>query len=164
MNINATIFGQSIAFAVFVWFCMKYIWPPIQFALRERERKIADGIASSEKATKALVDAEKRALHKLHKAKEDAQFILDQASKRANSIVEASKEQAKIEGEKVIDAAHASIEQERNQVKDSLRKEAGGLAIKAVAKILDPSNEEYASKTLKELANNKLVDRLILEL
>ncbi|MCB1665952.1 MAG: F0F1 ATP synthase subunit B, partial [Pseudomonadales bacterium] len=25
MNLNATIIGQSIAFFVFVWFCMKYV-------------------------------------------------------------------------------------------------------------------------------------------
>ncbi|MCW5196974.1 F0F1 ATP synthase subunit B, partial [Buchnera aphidicola (Pemphigus obesinymphae)] len=29
MNLNSTILGQSISFFLFVWVCMKYIWPPI---------------------------------------------------------------------------------------------------------------------------------------
>ena len=38
MDINATIIGQSIAMIVFVWFCMKYIWPPVMHALEEALR------------------------------------------------------------------------------------------------------------------------------
>ena len=36
MNFNATLIGQTISFAVFVWLCMKYIWPPLMAALDER--------------------------------------------------------------------------------------------------------------------------------
>jgi F-type H+-transporting ATPase subunit b len=43
MNINLTLFAQMIAFAVFVGFCMKYVWPPIVTALAERKAKIAEG-------------------------------------------------------------------------------------------------------------------------
>ncbi|MGB5259073.1 MAG: F0F1 ATP synthase subunit B, partial [Gammaproteobacteria bacterium] len=39
MNFNATLIGQTIAFIVFVWFCMKYIWPPIMNALETRKNK-----------------------------------------------------------------------------------------------------------------------------
>jgi F-type H+-transporting ATPase subunit b len=47
MNINATIIGQMIAFAIFIAFCMKYVWPPIMQALEERKKKIADGLAAA---------------------------------------------------------------------------------------------------------------------
>ena len=54
MNINWTIIGQSLTFFVFVWFCWKFIWPPIVNAMRERQEAIAEGLASSERAAKDL--------------------------------------------------------------------------------------------------------------
>ena len=49
MNINLTLIGQSITFAVFVWFCYAYVWPPLVNALTERKKKIADGLAAAER-------------------------------------------------------------------------------------------------------------------
>ena len=49
MNINLTLIGQAISFAIFVWFCMKYVWPPITSALEKRKKTIADGLAAAEK-------------------------------------------------------------------------------------------------------------------
>ncbi len=54
MNINLTIIGQMISFAIFVWFCAKYIWPPIINAMAERESKIADGLAAADRAMRRL--------------------------------------------------------------------------------------------------------------
>ena len=49
MNFNATLIGQSITFAVFVWFCMKFVWPPIMSALTQRKEKIAEGLAAADR-------------------------------------------------------------------------------------------------------------------
>ena len=54
MNINATLILQSIAMMIFVWFCMKFIWPPLLKALDERRERIAEGLAASDKAEKEL--------------------------------------------------------------------------------------------------------------
>jgi len=40
MDLNATFLGQLITFAVFVWFTMRYVWPPIVKAMRERQDKL----------------------------------------------------------------------------------------------------------------------------
>ena len=61
MDINATLFGQTIAMIVFVWFCMKYIWPPILSALEERQKQIEEGLAAADKSQEALVAAEAQA-------------------------------------------------------------------------------------------------------
>ena len=50
MSMNLTLIGQTIAFAVFVWITMRYIWPPIAQALSERQKTIADGLAAAERA------------------------------------------------------------------------------------------------------------------
>ena len=54
MNPNLTLVGQLIAFAVFVVFCMKYVWPPLMAAIEERQKKIADGLEASDRAEKDL--------------------------------------------------------------------------------------------------------------
>ena len=65
MNFNFTIIGQSVTFFVFVWFCWKFIWPPIQVAMRERQEAIAEGLASSERAAKDLELAQDHATEQL---------------------------------------------------------------------------------------------------
>ena len=47
MNINLTLIAQLISFAVFVWFTMKYVWPPLVKALEARKAQIADGLAAA---------------------------------------------------------------------------------------------------------------------
>lgn len=54
MNMNATILGRAIAFVIFVWFCMKYVWPPLMAAIEKRQKEISDGLASAERAKKDL--------------------------------------------------------------------------------------------------------------
>ena len=94
MNINATILGQMIAFAFFVWFCMKYVWPPLTAALAERAKKIADGLEAAERAGKDLELAQERAAEQLREAKTEASGIIEQANKRASQIIDEAKEQA----------------------------------------------------------------------
>ena len=86
MNLNATIIGQMIAFAIFVAFCMKYVWPPIMAALEERKKKIADGLAAAERGRHEQELAEKRALQLIHEAKDQANEIISQAQRRGNEI------------------------------------------------------------------------------
>ena len=54
MNINATLIGQSVAFFIFVLFCMKFVWPPVIAALQERQKKIADGLDAANRAARDL--------------------------------------------------------------------------------------------------------------
>ena len=63
MDINITLFGQMIAFLIFVGLTVKFIWPPMIKALHDRRKKIADGLAAAEKGQYELDVAN-------HKAKE----------------------------------------------------------------------------------------------
>ena len=55
MNINATLLGQMIAFGLFVWFCWKFVWPPLLAAMEERAAKIEQGLKDSEDSAKKIV-------------------------------------------------------------------------------------------------------------
>ncbi|MDD5471054.1 MAG: F0F1 ATP synthase subunit B, partial [Sideroxydans sp.] len=94
MNINATLLAQLIMFALFVWFCMKFVWTPIVAALDERKKQIADGLADAERAKQDLELASRRSAEILREAKEKAGEIIGNSEKRASEIVEESKTQA----------------------------------------------------------------------
>jgi F-type H+-transporting ATPase subunit b len=152
MNINATLIGQSITFLIFVWFCMKFIWPPIINALEERKKKIADGIAAAERGEEEQELAQKRAAEVLHDAKQQAQEIISQAQKRASEIVDEAKTDAKSEGDRLVAAAQAEIEQEANRAREALRSQVAGLAIAGAGKVLEREIDEKAhSDLLNEL-------------
>ncbi|MRI33414.1 F0F1 ATP synthase subunit B [Endozoicomonas sp. OPT23] len=156
MNINATIIGQTIAFAVFVWFCMKYVWPPIMQALNDRKKQIADGLEAASRGHKDLKLAQDRAGKELRAARGEAQGIIELANKRANQIVDEAKEEARQEAERIKVAAQAEIEQEANRAREALRAQVATLAVAGAERILGAN--------LDESANSRLVDDLVAEL
>jgi F-type H+-transporting ATPase subunit b len=139
-----------IAFALFVIFCMKLVWPPIIAAMKERAEKIADGLEAADRASKDLELAQNRAVEKLHEAKEEAAVIIDAANRRASQIVEEAKDTAREEGERLKLAAQAEIEQEVNRAKELLRGQVASLAIAGAEKVLQASIDESAHKELVE--------------
>ena len=156
MNFNATLIGQSIAFIFFVWFCMRYVWPPLVKALDERQQKIADGLAAAEKAQRELAEADTQVALLLKQAREDARVLIDQAEKRGNQSIEDAKEQARIEGARIITAAQADIAQQTSQAREVLRQQVAGLAVVGAERIL--------GEHMDQAANSKLLDDLVAKL
>ncbi len=136
MNFNATLIGQSITFIFFVWFCMKFVWPPIMNALETRKKQIADGLAAADRGKHELELAAKKAGDNMRDAKAQAAEVIAQAEKRAAQIIEDAKTAAKEEGDRQLAAAQANIEQEANRARESLREQVAGLAVAGAEKIL----------------------------
>ncbi len=156
MNLNATLIGQSITFLVFVWFCMKYIWPPLMRALEERRRNIADGLAAAERGRHEQELAAKRAAEVIHEAREQAAEIVARAERRAAEIVEEAKAEARAEGERILAAARGEIEQELNRAREELRRQVAALAVAGAERILE--------REVDERAHAKLLDELVAQL
>ncbi len=156
MNINLTLFGQMVTFAMFVWFCMKFVWPVIIGAMEEREKKIADGLDAADRAMRDLETAQNKASDQMKEAKQEAAGIVDQANKRANQIVDEAKQQAIAEGDRLKAAAQAEIDQEVNRAKEELRASVAGLALAGAEKVLEAS--------IDDKANRALVDKLASQL
>jgi F-type H+-transporting ATPase subunit b len=136
MNINLTLIAQLVSFAVFVWFTMKFVWPPIVKALEERKAKIADGLAAAERGQHEQELAEKKAAEHLHEAKQQAAEIVAKAEKRAGEIVEEAKNDARVEADRLVTGAQAEIEQETNKAREALRTKVAELAVAGAEKIL----------------------------
>ncbi len=136
MNINATLLAQALWFAFFIWITMKFIWPPLQRAMQDRQKEIADGLAAAEKGRQELEMAGKRVAEELQKARDQASEILTQAEKRAGELVEEAKDTARAEGERIVSAAKAEIDQEVNRAREQLRAQVAMLAVTGAEKIL----------------------------
>lgn len=154
MNINLTLFAQLIAFVVFVFFCMKFVWPPIMAALNERQKKIADGLAEAERGMQQQEIAEQNAEKQLSEAKQQASEILGQAQKRANEMVEDAKSVAVDEGNRIKEAAHAEVEKEVNRAKETLRTQVSTIAVAGAERILKKEiNASSHQEILDDLAS-----------
>ena len=152
MNITATLFGQTITFFVFVWFVMKFVWPPLIAALEERKKTIADGLAAAEKGEKAQEAAEAEAQQLLKDARAQANEILAQAQKRSNEIVDEAADTAKEKAAQIAASAEAEIEQEVVRAREGLRAQVAGLAVMGAGKILETEIDEAAhAKVLDDL-------------
>lgn len=156
MNINITLIGQMISFAVFVWICMKYIWPPLTAAMEERQNNMASGLQNAEKAEKELAAAQQKADETLGEAKQQAAELIEQANKRANQLIDEAKDQAREEGERLKQAAQSEIEQEINRAKEELRGQVATLAIAGAEKILQSSVDASAHSTMLDQLASEL--------
>ncbi|SFE44031.1 F0F1 ATP synthase subunit B [Nitrosomonas sp. Nm166] len=136
MNINFTLISQAIAFSIFIWFTVKYVWPPLLRAIEERQKTIADGLAAGERGRHELELASQRSSDVLKEAKQRASEIILQAEKRATEIVEEAKKLAKEEGDRMIAVAKADIAHEMFSAKEALRQHVAELAVAGAAKIL----------------------------
>jgi len=156
VDINLTLIGQTIAMIVFVWFCMKFIWPPILNALEERQQQIEEGLAAADKSQEALEAAEAQAQEIISEARQQATGILDQAHARANEIVAEGKDAGVKERERQLTAAKAEIEQETNKAREELRGQVSAIAIASAEKILKreidgKAHEDILGKLAQEL-------------
>ena len=142
MDINLTLIGQTIAMIVFVWFCMKFIWPPLLEAIEERQEKIAEGLAAADKGQEKLEQATAEAEEIISEARKQATGILDQAHARANEIVSEGKADGVKERDRQLAAAKAEIEQETNRAREELRGQVSAIAVASAEKILDREIDE----------------------
>lgn len=136
MNINLTLVVQMIVFALLVWGTMKWIWPPILTAMQERERKIAEGLASAEKGERELAEARDKAEAIIREARERANQIIDHAQHRANELLEQAKGAASAEAAHLVSAAQQQIQLDTTRARESLRREVAGIAMRAASKLL----------------------------
>ena len=148
MDINLTLIGQSIAMVVFVWFCMKFIWPPIMNAIETRQKQIEEGLAAADQGQDKLLRAQAEADDIVSDARKQATSILDQAHARANEIVAEGKSDGVKERERQLAAAQAEIEQETNKAREELRGQVSAIAIASAEKIL---NREIDSKAHEDI-------------
>jgi len=148
VNINATLIGQVIWFALFIYFVMKFVWPYFQRIIAERQKTIADGLAAAEKGQKDLGQAKSNADEISREARNRAVQIENQAQHRANELIDQAKKNAVGEGERLIAAAQQQIQLESTRARESLRKEVAALAVSGASQLLEREIDPKAHAAL----------------
>jgi F-type H+-transporting ATPase subunit b len=136
MNFNLTLIMQAVAFGLFIWFCAKFVWPPLMRAIETRQKQIADGLAAGEEGRRELANAQKRDAEMLAEAKARSAEIVAIGEKYKADAIEQSKVDAKAEADRIIAAAKAEIDQEVQRAKEQLRDSVADLAVAGASQIL----------------------------
>lgn len=148
MNINVTIIGQAITFALLILFTMKFVWPPLNKMLEDRAEKISSGLVAAEKGNQVLVDAKAKISEEMHKMQARANEIIANSQKRADQLVQEAKDIAHKEADRIISDAKTQIEQEVLRAKEELRNKVSALAIKGAERILKAEINEAKQAAL----------------
>lgn len=156
MNINATILGQAIAFVLFVWFCMKYIWPSLIQMIEKRQKEIADDLAYAEKARKESLLAQQNTVQIMEEAKAEAFAIIEQANKQKLQILKEAKQEAEAEKAKILKKGLAELSTERKRTQNELRKQMAMLVVTGAEKVI--------RRSVNEAGTSDIMDKLMAEL
>jgi len=156
VNINLTLIGQSVSMIVFVWLCMKFIWPPLLGVLEQRQKTIADGLAAAEDGKRELEKAHQRAEELLREAQGKATEIVDQAHKRASKVADDAKIEAVEERQRQLAAASNEINLETERAREALRTQVATLAVAGASRLLE--------REIDPAAHAALLDELVAEM
>lgn len=156
MSITITLLGQMITFALFVWFTMRFVWPPVTKALQERQARIAEGLAAAERGHRDLELAQESAKKHLKDAKTQCHDLIEDAKKQAQHIIDLAKTQAKELSDRQKLQAQSEIDVMVQQAKDVLRSQVAEIAVLGAEKIL--------GKNIDGNTHHGMVDTLIEEL
>ena len=107
------LFWTLLAFLVVLFILSRFAWPAIVKGLKERERSIADALATAEqvKAEMAQLKSENEAL--LAKAREERAQLLKEARETRDRLVNEAKDQAKVEANRIMLEAQAAIQTQK---------------------------------------------------
>ena len=156
MDFNLTLIGQTVAMIVFVWFCMKFVWPPLLEMIEARQNEIADGLAAAEKGRNSLDEAKGEVDRLISEARDQARTIVDQANARANSIVEEARTEGAAARQREVEAGLAQIELDKSRARDELRAQVATIAVAGAEKVL--------GREIDASAHRDLLDQLASEL
>jgi F-type H+-transporting ATPase subunit b len=154
---NATFIAELIAFGVIIWVMAKYIVPPINKAMADRQAAIRKQFADLEEAESDARKAEADYKEQLNNAKHEAARIREEAREQGAQIVQDAREKAGTEAERIIEHAHAQIEADRKAAFASLRRDVGSLATTLAGRIVGESMDDDARQ-------GRVVERFLADL
>ncbi|WP_332642931.1 F0F1 ATP synthase subunit B [Aeromicrobium sp.] len=154
---NGTILFEILAFAILIFILAKYVIPPVNKGLTDRQENIRQQFADAEKA-KTDAEAEKEAYRaQIADARQEAARIREEAKEQGAHIIAEMRQQAQSEADRITTHAHAQIEAERSQALAQLKGEVGSIATQLAGRIVGESLDDEARQ-------KRTVERFIAEL
>lgn len=149
-------FWTLVAFLLVFIILKKFAWKPILNSLGEREKGIADSIATAERVKNEMSQLQSENEKLLIQAREERSLMLKEAKEMKDRIVGEAKEQAKTEANKIIIDAQQQIQQQKMAALTEVKNEIGNLAVEVASKILRKqlSSAEGQETYMKMLADD----------
>jgi F-type H+-transporting ATPase subunit b len=129
-------FWTLLAFLIVLFILKKFAWKPILSSLGEREKGIADSIATAQRVKNEMSQLQSENEKLLVQAREERTLMLKEAKEMKDRIIGEAKEQAKVEANKIIIDAQQQIMQQKNAALTEVKNEIGNLAVEVAGKIL----------------------------
>ena len=154
---NGTFLVELAAFALLFFLLAKYVIPPINKAMTNRQESIRKQFADLEKARADANAAEEEFKAQIADARHEAARIREEAREQGAAIIAEMREQAQVEAARIVEHAHTQIEADRKAAATSLRGEVGTLATTLAGRIVGESLDDEARQS-------RVVDRFLTEL
>jgi F-type H+-transporting ATPase subunit b len=154
---NATFLVELAAFALLFYLLAKYVIPPINRAMTNRQEAIRQEFADLDQARADANAAEAEFKAQIADARHEAARIREEAREQGAQIVSEMRQQGESEKARIIDGAHMQIAAERQQAVASLRAEVGTLATTLAGRIVGESLED-------DERSGRVVDRFLADL
>jgi F-type H+-transporting ATPase subunit b len=139
---NATFLVELLAFAIMVWIFGRYLIPPINKAMTERQEAVRRQFAELDEAQADARKAEADYKEQLNNAKHEAARIREEAREQGAQIVQEAREKAQTEADRIIEHAHVQLEADRKSAFASLRRDVGSLATTLAGRIVGESMDD----------------------
>jgi F-type H+-transporting ATPase subunit b len=154
---DGTFVAELVAFLIILFLLRRFVVPPLQKSMTERQEAIRKSFADAEEAKQRLADAEEEYKNAIAEARGEQARAREEAAKTRREIIDAAKEEARVEAEGVMARAEARLEVERRQVFSELRGEIGRLAVELSERIVGESLAD-------DERQSRVVDRFLAEL
>lgn len=129
-------FWTLLAFLTVFFILRKFAWKPILKGLGDREKGIADSIATAERVKAEMSQLKSENEKLLADAREERTKMLKEAKETKDRIISEAKDQAKTEANKIIVDAQQQIQQQKMAALTEVKNEIGSLALEVAEKIL----------------------------
>ena len=134
---NATFIAEFIAFLLILAIIARYILPPLQRALSERQALIRKQMEDSDEAKQNLADAQKKYQEALNEARTEAAQIRENARAEAQRTIEELHAKAQEDAARIVARGEEQLASQRASIVRELRGEIGTLAVELSEKIVD---------------------------
>jgi F-type H+-transporting ATPase subunit b len=139
---NATFLFEIISFLIIMYVLWKWVLPPINKAMTDRQEKIRAQFEEAQQAKSDAENTESELKAQLADARAEASRIREEAREQGAQIIAQHREQAQVEAERITSNAQAQIEVERAQALSQLKGEVGSIATTLAGRIVGESLDD----------------------
>lgn len=153
------IFWMLVSFGILVFILMKWGWPVVLKALKDREKTISDQLAAAEKVKEEMSHLKADNERLLNEAKQQRDEILRNARLTSEQIVEDARAKASAEADRIVENARENINYEKLKAMHDLKNQIANLSIEIAEKLIksELSDKQRADDIVtRELENAHL--------